>query len=173
VTDPGADCATGPAPDAVHEELVKRVDLPSWAAPVFLGFVIALVPWIIWLALSLPSHHTDRIYDVTWVGFDVGLLVALGMVMLLAMRRSRLVEIAAAVAGTMLVVDAWFDITTSTPGADRWEAIGAAVLIELPIAGLCWWLTRNAEAVRVSRAEYLLRHVTPPSAAAQRSAPPS
>jgi hypothetical protein len=156
--------------DVADDELVGRVDLPRWTAPVFLGFVIGLVPWIIWLALSLPSHHTDRIYDVTWVGFDIGLFIALGAVMLMAWRRSSRVEIAAAIAGTMLVVDAWFDITTSTPGLDRWEAIGAAVLIELPIAGVCWWLTRNAEAVRVRKTESLLHQVRQPGAAAHRSA---
>ena len=161
-----------PVTSDVPDELARRVDLPRWTAPVFLAFAIAMVPWIVWIALSLPSNHTDEIYDVTWVGFDIGLLIALGAVMLLAQRRSSRVEIAAAVAGTLLVVDAWFDITTSTPGWDRWEAIGAAALIELPIAGLCWWLTRNAEAVRVRRTESLLRQVTPPGASSQRSTRP-
>ena len=111
-------------------------------------FSIVLVPWIVWLAVSLPSSHTDRFYDLTWVGFDVGLLGAMAAVVLLAQRRSTYVEIAATAAGTMLVVDAWFDITTSQAGADRWEAIAAAVFFELPIAALCWWLARNAETVR-------------------------
>jgi hypothetical protein len=132
----------------VGSDGVERVDLPRWTAPVFLVFIVALVPWIVWLGVSLPSRHTDQIYDVTWVGFDIGLLAALAAVMWLAHKRSTYVEIAAAVAGTMLVVDAWFDITTSMPGWDRWQAIGAAAFIELPIAALCWWVSRNAEAVR-------------------------
>lgn len=149
---------TDPAADA---QVVEQVSLPRWTAPAFLAFTILLVPWIIWLAVSLPSDHVDRFYDVTWVGYDVGLLIALAAVVWLAQRRSAYVEIAATVAGTMLIVDAWFDITTSTPGADRWEAIGAAVLVELPISGLCWWLTRNAEKVRRRHTASLLRQATP------------
>jgi hypothetical protein len=146
-----ADAQPGPAGDDTTVLPDEEIPLPRWTAPAFLLFSILLVPWIGWLAASLPSEHTDRFYDVTWVGFDVGLLGALAAVMWLAHRRSTYVEIAATIAGTMLVVDAWFDITTSTPGSDRWEAVGAAVLVELPIAALCWWLTRNAEAVRRRR----------------------
>jgi hypothetical protein len=133
-----------------------HLDLPAWTAPVFSLFLIALVPWIIWLGFSLPSRHTDHFYDVTWVGYDIGLFVALAAVGWLAHRRSVYVEIAATIAGTMLVVDAWFDVTTSTPGSDRWEAIGMALFIELPIAALCWWLSRNAEAIRRRRTSSLL-----------------
>ncbi|HTW21403.1 MAG TPA: AMP-binding protein [Mycobacteriales bacterium] len=125
---------------------------PPWVVAAFLLFSVALVPWIVWLAVSLPSRHTDHFYDVTWVGFDIGLLGAMASVAWLAHRRSANLELAATVAGTMLVIDAWFDITTSTPGADRWEAIAAAVLFELPIAGLCGWLARNGDAVRRRRA---------------------
>ena len=129
----------------------QRESLPRWTAPVFLFFSVLLIPWIAWLAVSLPSSHTDHFYDVTWVGFDIGLLGAMATVMVLARRRSEYVEVAAITTCTMLVVDAWFDITTSTPGADRWEAIAAAAFVELPIAGLCGWLAANAEAVRRRR----------------------
>jgi hypothetical protein len=115
------------------------------------------VPWIVWLALSLPRQHTDHDYDVTWVGFDIGLLIALACVMWFAQHRSTYVELAASAAGTMLIVDAWFDITTASSGFARWEAVGGAVLFELPIAALCWWLARNAEAVRRRNASLLQR----------------
>jgi hypothetical protein len=45
----------------------------------------------------------------------------------------------------MLIIDAWFDVTTS----DRHDAAMAillAVLVELPLAGLCGWI-----ALRVQR----------------------
>lgn len=135
-------------PASGAEELPTSIALPGWTAPVFLGFVVALVPWIAWLALSLPREHTDRNYAVTWVGFDVGLLGALATVMWLAQRRSVYVELAATVAGTMLVMDAWFDTTTASSGGARLAAIAGAVLFELPIAALCGWVARNAEAVR-------------------------
>ena len=154
---------------AIASNDVDRVDLPRWTAPVFLLFSVALVPWIVWLGVSLPSRHEDQIYDVTWVGFDIGLLIALAAVMWLAYKRSTYVEIAATIAGTMLVVDAWFDTTTSIAGWDRWQAIGAAVFIELPIAALCWWLSQNAEKVRRRRTASLLGPVSSPRSTAQES----
>ena len=42
----------------------------------------------------------------------------------------------AAITSTLLVVDAWFDITTSAPGHAATVAIAMAVSPELPIAGL-------------------------------------
>jgi len=154
---PGVPRQTGHGPSTPDDTsgggdaAIETVPLPWWTAPTFLFFSVLLVPWIVWLAVSLPSSHVDRFYDVTWVGFDVGLLAALAAVVWLAHRRSSYVELAATAAATMLVVDAWFDTTTSTPGADRWEAIAACVFVELPIAALCVWLIRNAERVRSRR----------------------
>jgi hypothetical protein len=34
----------------------------------------------------------------------------------------------------LLLCDAWFDVLTSHPGADLWQAVVSAVLIELPLA---------------------------------------
>jgi hypothetical protein len=42
----------------------------------------------------------------------------------------------AAVTSTLLVIDAWFDITTSAPGPAGTAAIAMAVFPELPMAGL-------------------------------------
>ena len=151
--------SSGESDSAALDDLVAHVPLPRWTAPVFLACVLVLVPWIVWLALSLPRRHTDKNYDVTWVGFDVGLLSALACVMWFAQRRSTHVELAAAAAGTMLVVDAWFDITTASSAVARTQAIGAAVLFELPVAIVCWWVARNAEAVRRRRNASLLERV--------------
>jgi hypothetical protein len=30
---------------------------PKWAAPVFVALAAALVPWTLWLAVSLPTRH--------------------------------------------------------------------------------------------------------------------
>jgi hypothetical protein len=140
--------------------VATEIPLPRWTVPVFLAFAVGLVPWIIWLGLSLPSEHTDHFYDVTWVGFDVFELCSLAAVVVLAVRRSAYVEIAATIAATLLVVDAWFDITTSSPGRDRAEAVAAAGVFELPIAFLCAWVARNAEQVRRRTHASLLRRVS-------------
>ncbi|BEP11767.1 hypothetical protein acdb102_00780 [Acidothermaceae bacterium B102] len=117
---------------------------------------LGLVPWTVWLAVTLPHRHLTRHYDLTWVGFDVALVAALGALMWLAQRRSTLVEVAATVAGTLLIVDAWFDITGASPGADLAQAVASAVVFELPIAAVCLWLTRHAEVLRRRQAASLV-----------------
>jgi hypothetical protein len=132
------------------------VPLPRWTAPLFLVFSVGLVPWIVFLAVTLPRRYTVRHYDLAWVGFDIGVLSALIVLMVLAHRRSPRVELAAAAAGTLLIVDAWFDVTTSS-GGDLWQAVASALVFELPIAGLCWWIAANADAVRRRRESSLVR----------------
>lgn len=136
-----------PAPDVV--------ELPRWTPRLFLLLVVLLLPWIVFLSVTLPGDQTVHDYDVCWVGFDVFLLVALAAVMWLAHKRSTWIEVAAAAAGTLLLVDAWFDITTSG-GAQRWDAIVSAAVIEIPVSALCWWVARNAETLRRRTAQSLL-----------------
>ena len=63
-------------------------------------------------------------------------------------------EGAAAVATTLLVTDAWFDIVLSHSNGERLEAIGLAAVAELPLAIFCLWVALNAErAVRTLSAE--------------------
>jgi hypothetical protein len=50
---------------------------------------------------------------------------------------------AAAVATSLLVVDAWFDVLNAATNSDRIGAVSLAVLVELPLAVLTWRLTRR------------------------------
>ena len=48
--------------------------------------------------------------------------------------------------------DAWFDILTSRTSSDILQAVLLAVLVELPLAALCFWMAVNmAHAVEVAR----------------------
>jgi hypothetical protein len=42
-------------------------------------------------------------------------------------------------------VDAWFDCTTARGTTELVQSIVTAVLVELPLAALSFWLARNAE----------------------------
>jgi hypothetical protein len=67
-------------------------------------------------------------------------------------RRSPFAEVTATITGTLLVCDAWFDVLTSRGVSDIAQAATLAVLVELPLAGLCFWMARNvAHAVEVAR----------------------
>lgn len=47
--------------------------------------------------------------------------------------------------------DAWFDILTSRASSDVFQAVLLAVLVELPLAALCFWMALNmAHAVEVA-----------------------
>ena len=104
-----------------------------------------LVPWILYLTFTLPARHVTVHYDLAWVGFDVGLTAALAATTWAVLRGSRWVVPFAAVSGTMLVCDAWFDVTTSRYGSELFEAIAQAALAELPLAVLCGFIVYDAE----------------------------
>jgi hypothetical protein len=56
---------------------------------------------------------------------------------LLLLRRDPRVSPAAGVTAALLLVDAWFDVTTSSSGRALVIAIAMALLVELPICALC------------------------------------
>jgi hypothetical protein len=127
-----------------------------WVGPAFVLFSVIMVPWTIYLGYSLPARQDSPHYDIAWVGFDVLLLLVLAGTGYFALRRSAYLAIAAAAAATMLVVDAWFDIMTS-PRRQLPEAIILAMLIELPLAVLCGWLSYHTQHLEERRLILLMR----------------
>ena len=91
------------------------------AGPLFVLLSVLLVPWIVFMAVALPSRQLSSNYDVAWTGFDVLLCAGLAATGYFALRRSQWLPAAAAATAAMLVVDAWFDVVTSPswPRADR------------------------------------------------------
>jgi hypothetical protein len=113
--------------------------------PALLGLVaLALVPWALWLTTALPSHEDAQHWDLAWGGLDLMLAAALLATAVSAWRRGPLVQASAAAAGTLLVVDAWFDLLTSS-GRDLTYAIVLASLCELPLAAVCLWIVVDSE----------------------------
>lgn len=117
--------------------------VPPWIAPAFLLCAVILIPWTAMLFLTLPHSYGANHWRLAWGGFDVALAVALATTGIAVLRRSPLGEIAATVTGTLLVCDAWFDVLTSHGTADVAQAIAGALLVELPLAVLCFWIARN------------------------------
>lgn len=122
--------------------------LPRWVAPVLLTTAAALGPWTLWLTYTLPSRHLTRHYDLAWIVFDIALLLAFAATGWCAVRASRWLVPAAAVTGTMLLCDAWFDVITSAGGGEMAEAVLEACLAELPLAALCAYIVYDAENFR-------------------------
>jgi hypothetical protein len=131
--------------------------VPSWIARGFLLLTVGLVPWTIWLFLSLPDDHLAQNWRLAWGGFDVGLGSALGVTAVLLLRRSPFAGVAASVAGTLLVCDAWFDTTTSRGTDELVQALLLAGIVELPLAVVCFWIARNIERVLADARPHLER----------------
>jgi hypothetical protein len=142
-------------------ERLRRLDggtrvVPLWVAPAFLVIAVGLLPWIAWLFLSLPDEATAAHWRLAWGGFDIGLSVALASTAFLVFRRSPLAQTSAAVTGTMLVCDAWFDVLTSRGTTDVVIAAILAVVAELPLAVFCFWIARSVERVLEDARPYLM-----------------
>jgi hypothetical protein len=112
----------------------------------------ALIPWIVVLAVTLPHRYVAGHWTVTWVGFDIILLVCLAFTAWLAWRRRQVVVIAAFITATLLTCDAWFDITTASGRTDTIVAIASALLLELPLATLLFTVAYHLMHVTVRRA---------------------
>ena len=109
-----------------------------------------LVPWTAALAAALPSSYLVTNWSLTWVGFDVALLVALGAAGVASLRRHPAAPGLLAVAASLLLCDAWFDVTTAASTSDLVVSAAAALAVELPLAVLL-----SREARRQARAALL------------------
>lgn len=103
-------------------------------AIVTIGAVV-MVPWTIYLALSLPRRVVTDHWRGAWVGFDLLLAGALASTAWFAWRRRQLLVVGLATSAVLLVCDAWFDVTL-TRGSDRWVSLAMALLVELPLAAM-------------------------------------
>ena len=145
-----------PAPEPENAVLTDNARVVRWAGPAFALFSLILLPWTVYLAYSLPSRQVSADYDVAWAGFDVMLMVALASTGYFALRRSRYLATAAAATAALLLVDAWFDVMTTLPG-QRLDPVAEAVLVELPLASVCIWLSLHTQQLAERRLLLLLR----------------
>ena len=112
----------------------------NWAGALLFAAAVLLIPWAIALGQMLPSRHVADHWDAAWTGFDVVLALSLLATAWATARRRDLVRTLAAVSGTLLLCDAWFDTLTSSPGTDLEVAILLAVFGEVPLAIVCFLL---------------------------------
>ena len=95
---------------------------------------LVMLPWIGYLASSLPLAESGGAWRVAWVGFDIMLAFVLMTTAWLGSRRRQVAVLGLLVASTMLVTDAWFDVALSYGTGEQWGAILSAALLEVPFA---------------------------------------
>jgi hypothetical protein len=129
-----------PKPNSLH--------VPRWFGLAVAAGAVLFLPWIVYLAIELPTRVRTSHYDLMWVGFDVAMWGVLVSLAVAAVRRSTWTEPLAVCAATFLVLDAWFDIITADSRGDLVGAVLSAAFIELPAAAVCAWIAHNAEVIR-------------------------
>jgi hypothetical protein len=135
--------------------LRRPFSLREWVALGYGVVGIGLLPWAFWLSASLPATHHSAHWDVAWSGFDVGLAACFCGTAIAAYRRAIAWAGAfAAATGTMLLVDAWFDVILESRGNELGTALVEALVFELPAAVVCFWIAFRTERF-VSRALHL------------------
>ncbi|WP_157728354.1 helix-turn-helix domain-containing protein [Actinopolymorpha singaporensis] len=97
---------------------------------------VALVPWIGFLLVTLPDQYQTRHWRLAWVGFDLALVVLLGLAAWFGWRRRRAAVPLLVATAALLCCDAWFDVVLDWNSPDRWLSLATAVLVEVPIAVL-------------------------------------
>lgn len=122
-----------------------------WVGRAFLLLAAILAVWTVVLGYTLPNKGVLAHQDIVWVGFDVGLLVGLVAIAWTALRCSRFLPLAAAATAALLVMDAWFDVIGSANDGEVMEAVLMAVVVELPLSGICWWVAWHAQTVLEQR----------------------
>ena len=150
------DPARKPEPIQV-DEAAKIRTTPWWVGPAFAVLAVGTVPWVVFLAVTLPRHATFAHYRGVWVGFDIGLICVLATTAVQAWRGRPQVALAATAAATMLFVDAWFDVLTTPRGDPLILSVVLAVLVEIPLAVICLWIALHAAQVIEGRAVLLAK----------------
>jgi hypothetical protein len=90
--------------------------LVSGAATVITASAVILLPWIAYLAVTLPPSVSARHWPLVWIGLDSAMAIGLAATGVLAFRRDRRVAFAAASTATVLLMDGWFDVCTASSG---------------------------------------------------------
>jgi hypothetical protein len=97
---------------------------------------IVMIPWAIVLATKLPATTLVPHWSTAWVGLDGLEAVGLFTTGALLRRRDPRAALGAAATATLLLVDAWFDVTTASAGGERVVAVTMALGAELPLYAL-------------------------------------
>ena len=105
-----------------------------------LGAVMEMI-WVAYLSLRLPRHYEANHWNLAWIGLDSAQIVLLLLTSWAAWRRRALLIWYSLACGILLLVDAWFDVTTA-----RYSDLGqslASLTIELPSALFLLWISQH------------------------------
>jgi hypothetical protein len=118
--------------------------LPRWVMIFFIAAAIVLIPWIVLLFGDTSTQFgVAKHSQLVWGGFDCFLVLGFAVTAYRIATHSPRGAITAAATGTMLLVDAWFDILTARRPTAQLTAILMAVFAEIPCAMICFFVARR------------------------------
>jgi hypothetical protein len=112
-------------------------------AVVVLAMAAGMIPWIIFLALTLPPRYDAGHWRLLWVGYDVAEVAVLAYMAWAAWFRREILAATALVIAVLMFCDAWFDIVTSFGHGDQWVTLATGFGVEIPIGLFFFWLYRR------------------------------
>jgi hypothetical protein len=103
---------------------------------VMMGCCVVLAGWIVVLMLNLPTRYTALHWRGVWVGLDVAELAGFAATLWASWYQRQIIIFCMIFTGTLLLCDAWFDLSLDfgTPGFTM--SVLSAVFAELPLAFL-------------------------------------
>ncbi|MEU9346053.1 hypothetical protein AB0D74_33085 [Streptomyces sp. NPDC048278] len=113
--------------------------LKRWALILLGSSSVLLVPWMVVLALTLPTKTEVHNWSLAWIGLDVLMAAGCAATAVLGLRGDVRARLTASATASVAVLDAWFDITTSPLGTALVEALASAVA-EAGLAAACVYL---------------------------------
>jgi hypothetical protein len=112
----------------------RRLTARRWFIRFLAACCLALIPWTIGLAFSLPRTYTAANWRVLWTGFDVILLGCLAVTAWALWKQRQIVVPASIITSVLLLCDAWFDLLTANGHRDLIVSAASALFGELPLA---------------------------------------
>jgi hypothetical protein len=105
---------------------------------VSVAVVLSVMACLLWF--RLPHVTVADHWSLAWVGLDVATASTAVMTALLLRAGDPRAALSSVAGAALLILDAWFDVCTATPGPAHVVAVLEATLVELPVAGLAIWL---------------------------------
>ncbi len=95
---------------------------------------VGLAGWIAILLLTLPENFTSTDWRTVWVGLDIAELAGFAATGWAAWHQRQVVIFLMVITGTLLVCDAWFDLTLDYGSSGFTASLIAALAAEVPLA---------------------------------------
>ena len=135
-------------------ELGSERLLPRWVVAFFVGGALVLIPWIVLMFTVPQAVNVPRHWQLVWGGFDCFLVLGFAVTAFRLITRSPRGAVTAAMTGTMLLIDAWFDVLTTHRGGQI-VSILMAVFAEIPCALICFYVSRRIVGLFEQAKDYL------------------